>query len=361
MTTVHQVLPSFSTRDAIGAHALQVQQLLRDEGHTSELLVEHAPGAGLQARVQPLDSWAPDGPTVLVYQASVGSGVASWLEQRPEPLVVNHHNVTPPEFFARWEPAVAPGLRAGRYQLADLAPRCDLAIPVSAFNARELRGLGYDHVETAPLLLDLADLGRAPDPATAARLARNRPAGSSHWLFVGRIAPNKAQHNLVKALALYRRTYDAHATLTLVGASAADRYLRAVKDYVHELDLDDAVELTGSVPRAVLTAHYLAASVFVCASEHEGFCVPLLEAMATDTPIVAFAAGAVPETVADAAVLLGSSAPAVLAAAVHRVVTDDGFRARLVARGRARLADFELAKTRARFLEVLEPVLERAG
>jgi glycosyltransferase involved in cell wall biosynthesis len=296
-----------------------------------------------------------------VYQASVGSGVATWLEHRPEPLVVNHHNVTPPEFFARWEPAVAPGLRSGRYQLADLASRCDLAIPVSAFNARELAGLGYRRVETAPLLVDLAALDRAPDAVTAARLDRGRRAGSSHWLFVGRVAPNKAQHNVVKALALYRRTYDPDATLTLVGASAADRYLRAVQDYVHELGLDDAVELAGSVTPEALTAHYRAADVFVCASEHEGFCVPLLEAMATDVPIVAFAAGAVPETVGDAAVLVGSRAPAVLAAAVHRVVSDAELRARLVARGRARLAHFSLPATRARYLEVIAPVLERAG
>ncbi|MCU1459477.1 MAG: glycosyltransferase [Actinomycetia bacterium] len=361
MTTVHQVLPSFSTRDAIGAHALQVQQLLRDEGHRSELLVEHPPEAALQDRVQPLDGWEPDGPTVLVYQASVGSGVASWLEQRPEPLVVNHHNVTPPEFFDRWEPAVAPGLRTGRYQLADLAARCELAIPVSDFNARALDALGYQRVETAPILLDLSGLDRTPDPATAARLARARVPGSAHWLFVGRIAPNKAQHNVVKALAMYRRIYDPQATLALVGGSAADRYLRALRAYVHELGLDDAVEIAGSVPPEVLTAHYRAADVFVCASEHEGFCVPLLEAMATGVPIVAFAAGAVPETVGEAAVLVGSSAPAVLAAAAHRVVTDVPFRERLVARGKVRLDDFELRRSRARYLEVLEPVLERAG
>jgi glycosyltransferase involved in cell wall biosynthesis len=361
VTTVHQVLPSLSARDAIGAHALQVQQLLRDEGHRSELLVEHPPDVELRDRVQALDSWEPDGPTVLVYQASVGSGVASWLEARPEPLVVNHHNVTPPEFFARWEPAVAPGLRTGRYQLADLAARCDLAIPVSEFNARELRTLGYEHIETAPLLVDLAGLDRPPDPATAARLERAHRAGSSHWLFVGRVAPNKAQHNLVKALALYRRVYDPHATLALVGGCAADRYLRALRSYIHELDLDDAVELAGSVSPAALAAHYRAADVFVCVSEHEGFCVPLLEAMATDTPIVAFAAGAVPETVADAAVLVGSTVPAVVAAAVHRAVTGEAFRRRLVARGRARLVHFELPRSRARYLEVLDPVLERAG
>ncbi len=360
MTTVHQVLPTLSTRDAIGAHALQVQQLLRDEGHRSELLVEHPPGAELRDRVQALASWEPDGPTVLVYQASVGSNVASWLEARPEPLVVNHHNVTPPGFYERWEPAVAPGLRTGRYQLADLAARCDLAIPVSDFNARELRALGYERVETAPLLIDLR-LAGSPHAATEARLARAAKSASSHWLFVGRVAPNKAQHDLVKALALYRRVYDPDATLALVGGSAADRYHRALRDYIHELGLDDAVELAGSVSNDALVAHYRAADVFVCVSRHEGFCVPLLEAMATDTPIVAFAAGAVPETVADAAVLVGTSAPAVVAAAVHRVVTDAQLRDQLVVRGRRRGARFELPRTRARFLEVLEPVLERAG
>src|SRR5207248_3376126 len=166
----------------------------------------------------------------------------------------------------------------------------------------------------------------------------------------GRLAPNKAQHDLIKALAAYRRLYDPRARLHLVGTSSSESYRTALVAYADALDLVDAVEFTGSVSDGELAAHYRAADVFVCVSEHEGFCVPLLEAMHHRLPIVAYAAAAVPETLGDGGLLLNSKDPYTVAAAVQRVVSDADLRAQLVAAGTRRLHDFDLDRSREKLL-----------
>src|SRR5207248_9656296 len=169
----------------------------------------------------------------------------------------------------------------------------------------------------------------------------------------GRLAPNKAQHDLIKALAAYRRLYDPRARLHLVGTSSSESYRTALVAYADALDLVDAVEFTGSVSDGELAAHYRAADVFVCVSEHEGFCVPLLEAMHHRVPIVAYSAAAVPETVGDAGVLLDAKDAYTVATAVHRVVTDNELRAQLIEAGIERLREFDIAKSRRQLLDAI--------
>ena len=180
--------------------------------------------------------------------------------------------------------------------------------------------------------------------------------GERIWLFVGRLAPNKCQHDLIKALAAYRRLYDPQARLHLVGGSSSNAYRTALEAFVDHLDLGEAVFLHGGVSPGALVAHYRAADVFVCLSEHEGFCVPLLEAVHHRLPVVALAEAAVPETVEGAGVLLPAKEPARVAAAVHRVLGDPDLRAALVVAGTARLADFALERTRPVLLDAIATV-----
>ena len=269
---------------------------------------------------------------------------------RPEPKLVDYHNLTPPEYFAAWRPEVFVELTAGRRQLARFAKVTSLALADSAFNAGELVGLGFGRVCVVPILLDVGSLGDERAPSGGGVGAR--------WLFVGRVAPNKAQHDVVKAFAWYRRVFDAEASLTLVGGVSASSYWSALERFVDGLGLSGVVRLAGSVSEVELEGLYRSADVFVCLSEHEGFCVPLLEAMAHGVPVVALGAAAVPETLGDAGLVLGSKRPGLVAEAVARVVGDGGLRARLVAAGRRRLEDFSLARTRRTLLDALQPVLD---
>jgi len=361
MTAIHQFVPSLVPRDAVGTHYLAVQSALRAAGYRSDIYAYEAKDE-YKRKAAPFSSFrgaADAEPTWLLYHSSVGSPVADFVRARDEPLIVDYHNITPPEFFTRWEPATAATLLKGRRQLAELEPRTELGIADSAFNARELEDLGVARTAVVPILLDVAALDATPpDPATLDRLnsARAR-GGGADWLFVGRLAPNKAQHDIVKAFAAYRRLHDDRARLHLVGGTSSHQYEQALRDFVDALGLGAVVDLSGPVTHSALMAYYASADVLVVCSDHEGFCVPLLEAMHHRVPVVAYAATAVPETLGDAGLLLDVKDPCTVAAAVDRVVTDTALRAQLVDAGSARLRDFDVDTSRRKLLDAIEPLV----
>lgn len=359
MTAVHQFVPTFARRDAVGSHTLQVQRVLRELGFASEIYVADA-APETRSLVQPYQSFRsrPKEPTWILYQASTGTFLAEWFRARPEPKIVNYHNITPARFFEGWEPHVAAELGAGRHQIKMLAAETSLAIADSHFNATELVDAGYPDVHVAPILLDLEDFDRKVDAAALASMRARKANGSAEWLFIGRLAPNKCQHDVVKAFAWYHRVFDPRARLRLVGTSSSAAYERTIREYVRALDLDDAIELSGSLSGGEMAAALENADVFVCLSEHEGFCVPLLEAMHARVPIVAYAAAAVPETLGNAGVLLSSKAPALVATAVHRIMTDPALADGLRDAGEERLDAFSLPRTSAAFGNAVAAQLE---
>jgi glycosyltransferase involved in cell wall biosynthesis len=353
-TRVDQFIPVLDPGDAASNHTRQVQMLLQSMGFDSEIFTEqtHADLVGL---TRPFEDHR-GGP--VLYQFAIGSRMADRLLEGSGALAVNHHNVTPARYFEIWDPPLVHGTAWGQRQLERLARRCDRSIAVSRFNALELREAGFDDPVVAPILFDPASLDRDVDDAVAIQLAQ-RPGPA--WLFVGRLVPNKAQHHLIAALATYRRFTASDAELWLVGGASSPRYERALRSYAAALGLADAVRFTGPLSSAALGAYYRSADVFVCASEHEGFCVPLLEAMHSGLPIVAVDAGAVGETLGTGGLLVPESDPVLIASAVERVVHDAALRARLVGSGHRRLDDFSLARSTATMRDALAPWLARVA
>ncbi len=350
---VDQVIPSLASRDAIGAHTLALTDALRAAGIDSEIFYGNCT-PDVADRGQPVvdlgragrDRW-------LLYQSSIGSPVYDILATRPEPKLVNYHNITPAHLLVDWEPNVGYEVSLGRTQLERLAPDCRLAVADSAFNERELEQAGYAHTAVVPLLIDMTATGADPDPELAGRLAASKERGGADLLFVGKVSPHKAPHDLVKMLAVYRRCYDPDARLHLVGSPLGDRYGQVLAAFAAELGLADAVSVTGSVSPAEVEAYYRAADGFVCASEHEGFCVPLVEAMGHGLPVVAYGVAAVPETVGDAGLVLLDKEPLHFAAAVNRVVVDAPLRARLAEAAARRVSSFSLPRSAERFVSLV--------
>jgi L-malate glycosyltransferase len=363
VAAVHQFVSTLAPGDAVSNHTLEVQRVLRELGLESEVYARQRFGE-MVLRGRPFRDYDGSGPpadTLLLYQAATGSVLAEFLARRAEGQIVNYHNVTPSQYFDAWEPHVAMELDVGRRQIAGMAARAALGICDSAFNEADLRAMGYAETTVVPILLDLNTFEGDVDGTTLDRLLGAKQQGGADWLFVGRLAPNKAQHDLVRALAVYRRLYDPRARLHLIGGPSSAAYSDALLGYVAALDLDHAVSLTGPVPHGVLAAHYRTADVYVCVSEHEGFCIPLLEAFHHRIPVVAYKAGAVPETLGSGGLLLRQKDPVTVAAAVARVLGEPGLRQRMVDAGAARLAGFGLERSRARFTEALTPLLEGTG
>jgi L-malate glycosyltransferase len=360
---LHQFVPNFAAGDAIGVHVRLTQAALRAAGWESEIFYDDA-----QAAVRKLgrhfSTWdravdGRNGDAWVLFQLSTGSRMTSFVLDQDVPFGVYFHNITPPRFFERWEPGAADNLRTALGDMRRLAPMARFGIANSTFSRCDLDEAGFSPTAVSPVLLDPKELEGAANERLLARMRRETAGadGRAHgarWLFLGRAAPNKCQHDVIAAFAAYREVYDPGARLTLVGGRTSNVYYRSLELLADELGVGAAVDLTDTISHEEKLACYRAADVFVCLSEHEGFKVPIVEAMHFGIPVVAYASCAVPETVADAGVLLDDKDPFVVATAVDRVLHDDALRADLVAAGRKRAEDFSLERTRAGLLELLD-------
>ncbi len=358
MTEIHQFVQSLVAHDAISTHARHLQSIIREMGYHSEIYAgEQQAGRNDAKYFREFVQTTDNDNTWLLYHLSTLSPVADFLKDRPQRIAVNYHNITPAEYFAPWEPLIGAEVEAARRQFAEFSKSSEVAIGVSHYNEAELQEANYKNTMVAPVLFDPADFQRDLDSRLNGKLQRAKERGGSDWLFVGRVAPHKCQHDIIQAFAAYRQLFDSKARLHIVGGVSSHRYWTSLRRYVEALQLDDFVNITGGVSNGALGAYYRNADVFVCLSEHEGFGVPLLEAMHNDLPVVAFDAAAVGETVGDAALLLPEKTPATVAVAVHKLLNDEQLANSLVKSGNARLSDFELSKSTARWREVLAKMI----
>ncbi|MEI7746204.1 MAG: glycosyltransferase family 4 protein [Actinomycetota bacterium] len=348
---IDQLLPSLASRDAIGVHALRVQEALARRGITGSIYYGTASSdvAGLGKSVDHLPAHVDD--RILLYHSSIGSVVFDALRRVTDPIAVDYHNITPASELDSWEPAIAGEVALGRVQLDELASMATYAVADSEYNRLELDAAGFGPSRVAPLLVDTWSDPPSPDAQLTKNFASRGPG--QRWIFVGKISPHKGTHHLIAALAAMRTLYDPLATLTLVGSPISDRYRDALSAYLHRLGLDDAVKFPGSLSPEELEAYWQASDLFLCLSHHEGFGVPIVEAMAHGLPVIAHGVTAIPETVGNAGILLPGTEALRAATAAHRVATDEVLREEMVARGYERVSSFDLSLATEAFCDAL--------
>ncbi len=338
-TRIDQIIPSIIEHDAVSDHTFAVKRVLTEMGFQSEIYAQNI-GPGTLGRVKPLSELPADvTDRWLIYQCSIGSPAAEIFARDKSTKLLDYHNITPAELVDKWLPPLGVEAHLGRVQLRDLASRVEFAFADSAFNAAELIGLGFPVCRVVPVLFERAPTSIEPDPQLLERL---RAGDVRHWLFVGQVGAHKAQHDIIKALSCYRTTIDENVELHIVGRPMGNAYRSALVRFVEDLGLSKVVHFPGSVSPEALAAYYAGASVFVCCSDHEGFCVPIIEAMGRGVPVVAYGAAAVPATVGDAGLVLEDKSPGFLACAIDEVLSDPELRAELVKRGHAQAALFSL-------------------
>ena len=335
--SVEQFLPTLYGRDAVGNHTLATREALRAEGVDCRVWAEDLdPRFRLSARRYrryAAGRWQREArPAVHLYQASTGTdGLVDFLLRRPEPLLAYYHNLTPPAFYDPFDGVAAEQLRRGREELERLAGRLHVAFAASEFSAAELRAAGARDVRVVP---PFTPVPGAPDRRHL-RALRDSKQGLD-LLFVGRVAPHKGHLRLLRTLALLRSELDVPVRLFVVGGPGPHSYIDSLLLTVGRLGLEGSVTFTGAVSDGRLLAHYEAADLFLSLSEHEGFGIPLLEAMRAGLPVVACEAGAVGETLGGAGVVLETGEPAVVAEVVARLRQDEDLRRQVVERQRAR-------------------------
>lgn len=351
---VHQLLAALSYGDAIGNEALEIRRHLRDAGLESDIFAE-----GVHPRMahlaRPLWEYetvsSPE--TVCLYHFSIGSAAGRLIWHAPDRLVSIYHNITPAHFFLGFHPHLAGLCYHGRRELEAFAARTELGLGDSEYNRQELEAAGYARTGVLPIVLDLQAQHRPGSDVVRATYADGR----TNILFVGRIIPNKKIDDLIRVFAIYQRWVEPRSRLLLVGDHRGhEAYYDRLQHLVRDLRLDEVV-FSGHVDERDLVAYYRVAHAFLCLSEHEGFCVPLLEAMEHGLPVVAYDAGAVRETLRGGGVLLREKQPEVVAELVRAVIHDPAVREPVLATQRRAIDEVRRTDFRALLLERLSPVL----
>jgi len=345
------MLPNFVVGDAIGHSVLTAQRYLRKLGFESEVFAD----VFLEnVRARNYREFAFEGrETWLLYHYSTGSVVNSFALENSDNIVLCYHNITPPEFFRDFDQLAEKTCREGREVLKRFSGRVRYAMADSEYNAIELEGLGIGPVEVVPPILDFDQI----------RPTGNNPFGDdkTNILFVSRVAPNKRCEDILKVFHFYRRYVNTNSRLTFVGGYGKnDRYYRYLRRIIETMNIPDVV-FTGFVPNEKVGDYYANASVFLCMSRHEGFGVPLLEAMNFRVPVVALSCAGIPYTMGSAGILVSRNEPEKIAELLGVLVDDNVLREQIIEGQLARLADFSDAKTEASFKRVIDAAMNGSG
>jgi len=353
LRAIHQFTPTLTSADSISGDVFQLQRLFWRSGIAAPVYADHAaPTVRAFARDWHDLAGEPTDRAPLLVHISMGNDSLDLVATLPQQQIVDYHNITPARYFAGVNEHARRYSEIGRRQLAEYAKHAVLGIADSEYNRKELEQLGYAKTAVVPILVDWSAFDAAPDAAVARRLADERTS----ILVVGQLLPQKALHDVIPAFARYREG-DPTARLYLVGSDRmSGDYTATLRADVAARGLGDNVVFAGTVSPAELVAYYRGATALLTLSDHEGFCIPLLEAMRNDLPIVAHASTAIPDTLGDAGVLLNDKSPDAVAAALERVVRDASLRRGLIAKGQARFADFSEARVHRAFNDAIAQV-----
>jgi len=351
---VNQWIPAAHRGDAVGDCARGMRETFRDWGLESDVYALTVDDE-LQDDVRPWSDPEAGQGDITILHFAIPSPMTQAFARLPGIRVLYYHNVTPPRFFAPFDPALARMAARGRRELQELAGRVDLALGVSDYNRRELEAFGFTPTGVLPLLVDVDRLTSAPPVPALERLLGD---GLVNILFVGRLAPNKRIEDHIRLAEVFKRYVDSYYRFIFVGRyDAVPRYHHAIRALVLEYRmLPERFWFTGPVPDEELAAYYRHAHAYVSLSEHEGFCAPLVEAMAMDVPILAYAEAAVPETLGGAGLSFAPKDLELAGELLGMLVYDDAVRQAVVAGQRTRLAAFGRDRVEARLDDVLTAV-----
>jgi L-malate glycosyltransferase len=356
---VHQVLATLGYGDAIGHEVLGIQRVLRGAGYESEIFVETA-----DRRLEHLTTdyremvgaIAPE--DVLIHHFSIGSRASRTAYALPGRMALVYHNITPPEYFIGIHKDLVKLCFRGRRELRAYIGRSALALGDSEYNRAELESLGFHQTGVLPVVPDFTHLDVEPNVMTA----RDFDDGWTNIMFVGRVIPNKKFEDVIRAFHVYRTHHNPRSRLLLVGSySGFEAYLAMLTALTARLGTPD-VHFLGHVSNEELTALYDVADLFLCASEHEGFCVPLIESFYKQIPVMAYAATAVPATMDGGGVLYSTKNPFEIASIMAAILDDGAVEDAVIGSqdaALARLRQKDFGGTLVRFVEQLRATAPR--
>lgn len=349
---VIQILPTMAYGDAVGNNTLAIGEMLKQNGYETAIYAENIDSRLPAKAVKHVDEYKEKEGDIVIFHLSIWSRLNGLIKGLKAKVIIIYHNVTPPEFFEQYSKEAYELCKKGLEGVKALANVPVMCICDSEFNKQDLIRMGYKcPIEVVPILIAFDDYKKKHDEKIVEQYSDD---GYTNLLFTGRIAPNKKQENVIKAFYYYKNYFNPKSRLFIVGSyNESDLYYRKLRAYVDELELNDVI-FPGHIPFSQILSYYRIADVFVCMSEHEGFCVPLAEAMYFGVPVVAYNTTAVGETLGGSGLLLEDNNPVVVAEAINKLITNKEFSKQIVSNEKLRLNDFDNEKIKASMLDILK-------
>ncbi len=353
---VVQVVASLNFGDAVGNDVLAMKQALEEEGYVTAV---YAGSINMNIRQNGVFhlSYLPElkKEDIVIYHFASSDSFAENIKQLKCKIVLRYHNVTPPKYFCDFDPNSENITKKALLQVRNLSEAVTSVMTVSEFNKQDLLAMHYQcPMDVVPILIPFSDYEQKPER----KVLEQYKDGRTNIIFVGRGAPNKKIEDVIRCFLAYKRRYDAKARLFLIGNyDKSGSYFAYLQQLLRKEHTKDVI-FPGHISFAEILAYYRIANVFLCMSEHEGFCVPLVEAMFFDVPIVAYRASAISETLGKAGILLDSKEPDVAAFEIDRIVSDREAAAQLILLGRERLKDFGYENVKKHLIDSLKRIDE---
>ncbi len=352
-----QVMPTVSLGDAVSNDARAIARVISDMGYKTRIYAENIDRRIKDSCIRKISKLPRlNCDDIVIFNHSTGTQLCYTLPQLGGRKMMIYHNITPPEFFDGFSPISAALTRQGYEGTKFLSDKIDYVMAVSKYNAEDLRRMGYTcPMSVRPILIPFEDYKKHPDAEIVKEYGED---GYTNIVFVGRIAPNKKQEDLIKIFAYYKKKINPKSRLIIVGNDVGmEKYSGALKAYTEALELDDVI-FTGHISFKALLAYYEVADVFLCMSEHEGFGVPLVEAMFFDVPIIAYNSSAIADTLGGSGVLVDDKDPVLVSKLIERIVTDKPLRNSILSTQRKRLDELKYDTVKDRFTKQLKSFIE---
>ncbi|MBI4301397.1 MAG: glycosyltransferase [Chloroflexi bacterium] len=352
----HQVLEAALPGDAIFHTAQIIRQWANERGYKSQIWANHI-HPQVRREVRPLWHQINNGMgNIFMYHFGLSGEATQYVKKLQESgsrVILFYYDFTPAHFFKYEDPMLYNKLKLAEEELHELSLLTEKALAISEYSMKDLTALDFTEVGIVPPVV----LNERWDAPPDSKILKRYADGKVNWLFVGRIAPNKRQEDIIKTFYYYKRL-NPDSRLLLVGSLGTTQvYYRWLLDLVEYLGLSD-VHFCGHVTQPELNAYYQVANAFVSMSEHEGFCVPLIESMYFDVPVIAYKAAAVPETLGEAGILIKQKDFPAVAELIHLLLEDETLRKQIIEGQRERLKAYSLERVQRAFWDQMAPLLD---
>jgi glycosyltransferase involved in cell wall biosynthesis len=346
---INQFIPSITPGDAVSNDALAIRSILRKNGYKSIIYAKFIHPRMLPY-ARPYFLYRGSKENILIYHFAVGGlKFSDFILNLPDFKILKYHNITPPEYFENYDAHSYFICQQGLNELSEFKDHFNLGVGDSPFNCLSLKRVGFNRTFVLPILIDFSKYARYNE--TLENMLKS--SNSKKIIFVGRIAPNKKQEDVIKAFNHYQKKFNPFAMLYLIGKKQIKPYLKELEELIQKLDLSNNIIFTGKISESELNTYYRNADVFVCMSEHEGFCVPLVESMFFNIPIIAYDSSAIKDTLVNAGILFQEKNFEVIAQNIHKVLEDALFREQIIDKQKVQLVNFQVYTIEQRLMQII--------